>query len=64
MSNLFSPVTIQSVILRNRIGVSSMAKIRRQWTLYRLASGSSWKPAVGGAGLVLDQSGLVKSAIP
>jgi 2,4-dienoyl-CoA reductase-like NADH-dependent reductase (Old Yellow Enzyme family) len=60
MSSLFSPLTIKSVTLRNRIGVSPMCQyssvegVADDWHLVHLGS-----RAVGGAGLVIAEATAV-----
>jgi 2,4-dienoyl-CoA reductase-like NADH-dependent reductase (Old Yellow Enzyme family) len=61
-TNLFSPLTIRSVTLRNRIGVSPMCQYHsvdgfaEDWHLVHLGS-----RAVGGAGLVCVEASAVES---
>jgi 2,4-dienoyl-CoA reductase-like NADH-dependent reductase (Old Yellow Enzyme family) len=60
MPNLFSPLTIKSITLRNRIGVSPMCQYSSEdgmatdWHLVHLGS-----RAVGGAGLVIAEATAV-----
>uniref|UniRef100_UPI0040496040 NADH:flavin oxidoreductase/NADH oxidase n=1 Tax=Cephaloticoccus sp. TaxID=1985742 RepID=UPI0040496040 len=60
MSSLFSPLTIKSITLRNRIGVSPMCQyssvdgVADDWHLVHLGS-----RAVGGAGLVIAEATAV-----
>ena len=60
MSSLFSPLTIKSITLRNRIGVSPMCQyssvdgVADDWHLVNLGS-----RAVGGAGLVIAEATAV-----
>lgn len=60
MPNLFSPLTIKSITLRNRIGVSPMCQyssedgLATDWHLVHLGS-----RAVGGAGLVIAEATAV-----
>ena len=62
-TNLFSPLTIRSVTLRNRIGVSPMCQYHavdgfaEDWHLVHLGS-----RAVGGAGLVCVEASAVEAA--
>ena len=59
-SHLFQPLTIKSVTLRNRIGVSPMCQyssedgVATDWHLVHLGS-----RAVGGAGLVIAEATAV-----
>ena len=59
-SHLFQPLTIKSVTLRNRIGVSPMCQysstdgVATDWHLVNLGA-----PAVGGAGLVIAEATAV-----
>src|ERR1035437_5955819 len=61
-THLFSPLTIKSVTLRNRIGVSPMCQyssedgVATDWHLVHLGS-----RAVGGAGLVMAEATAVSS---
>lgn len=63
MSHLFAPLTIKSVTLRNRIGVSPMCQYSAtdgapdEWHLVHLGS-----RAVGGAGLVIAEATAVSPA--
>ena len=60
MSHLFSPLTVKSVTLRNRIGVAPMCQyqaidgIAQAWHMTQLGS-----KAVGGAGLVITEATAV-----
>ena len=60
--NLFTPLTIRSVTLRNRIGVSPMCQysceggVATEWHLVHLGS-----RAVGGAGLVMVEASAVEA---
>jgi 2,4-dienoyl-CoA reductase-like NADH-dependent reductase (Old Yellow Enzyme family) len=62
MTDLFSPFTLRSVTLRNRIGVSPMCQysyvngIANDWTLVHLGS-----RAAGGAGLVIVEATAVEA---
>lgn len=62
MSHLFSPLTIKSITLRNRIGVSPMCQysakdgIPNDWHLVHLGS-----RAVGGAGLIIAEASAVEA---
>jgi 2,4-dienoyl-CoA reductase-like NADH-dependent reductase (Old Yellow Enzyme family) len=62
MANLFSPLTIRSVTLRNRIGISPMCQYHsvdgfaEDWHLVHLGS-----RAVGGAGLVCVEASAVEA---
>src|SRR5450432_1356898 len=61
-ANLFSPITIKSITLRNRIGVSPMCQYHsvdgfaEDWHLVHLGS-----RAVGGAGLVSVEASAVEA---
>lgn len=61
VAHLFSPLTIRSVVFRNRIGVSPMCQysstdgLANDWHLVHLGS-----RAVGGAGLVLTEAAAVE----
>ena len=60
MSLLFSPITIKSILLKNRIVVSPMCQYSSQdgfandWHLVHLGS-----RAVGGAGLIISEAAAV-----
>src|SRR3954469_16260761 len=62
MSDLFSPLTIRGVTLRNRVGVSPMCQyssvdgFANDWHFAHLAS-----RAVGGAGLVITEAAAVEA---
>src|SRR3954466_9932751 len=62
MSNLFDPLSIRSVTLRNRIGVSPMCQyscedgFASDWHLVHLGS-----RAVGGAGVVIAEATAVEA---
>jgi len=62
MSNLFSPLTIKGITLRNRIGVAPMCQyqavngVAQAWHMTQLGS-----KAVGGAGLVITEATAVSA---